>query len=564
MIKSYRKVLCLFCSVVFLLNFLSLFSVAADRLTIKGVRSDLPDVVFEVSDKLTNEKVEAKINGKNYTITSGPTDVMQVKKLTCFVIDNSISMSEGTPYGMYDAAKADATDIISKHIAEKEHFMAFAVGQDLHELTLATDSAGAGKLCNEIMKLRGDERGVTLSAKLKDIHTRLSGYYDEYGYDLIKIILITDAPGNDANDAVDITSVADKYRYHDIPLYSVCLTKDKSSGNLKAFNRLSEDSGGYGKAYESGLIAKDYAHITTGTLYRIRTDLEQDQQEYNLGVQVEDKSLEAQFKTSAAQDISGNVTASVVENTKNSITIEFNRPVSGATARDSYDITRGNRSLKIYKIEYNKDNNRVVLTFQDDLYNGKYTFYFDGIHDTSRNQNGVDGITDYTIKNAKSPFWLVFPYLMIALALVIVLLAFYLILLHLKKKKNVTRIKELFETQVQETVEEHHHVEHIQAQPAGVPVRLTMQTGTFPVNKVNLRMNRSFIFGRSSECEVYTDDRKLSRQHFAVENINGIFMIQDLNTTNGTYLNGIKVIGRQKLKSGDVIRAGLTTIKIEF
>lgn len=69
---------------------------------------------------------------------------------------------------------------------------------------------------------------------------------------------------------------------------------------------------------------------------------------------------------------------------------------------------------------------------------------------------------------------------MILLAVIIVLLAFYLILLNLKKKKNVKTIKELFETQVSETVEEHHHIVRAAPQKEHARLILYFKTGNMP------------------------------------------------------------------------------------
>ena len=44
----------------------------------------------------------------------------------------------------------------------------------------------------------------------------------------------------------------------------------------------------------------------------------------------------------------------------------------------------------------------------------------------------------------------------------------------------------------------------------------------------------------------------ISRNHAQIRNINGTFMIFDLNSTSGTFLNGVK-INQALLRPGDVI-----------
>ena len=47
----------------------------------------------------------------------------------------------------------------------------------------------------------------------------------------------------------------------------------------------------------------------------------------------------------------------------------------------------------------------------------------------------------------------------------------------------------------------------------------------------------------------------VSRNHFVVSYENGSYTIQDLGSSNGTFVNGIKIT-QAKLKHGDVIGAG--------
>ena len=146
-----------------------------------------------------------------------------------------------------------------------------------------------------------------------------------------------------------------------------------------------------------------------------------------------------------------------------------------------------------------------------EIYSGTYDFTFPGITDLSQNANAVRPIKGLELQG-KNPFLRVLPYLLVALAVLLVLLAFYLILLGLKKKKNVKTIKELFETQEVQVVEERHHVRA--AVPATMNITLHIQTAGAPPHTVQLAVQGSAFVGRSSICDVYIDDPKLSRQAF--------------------------------------------------
>lgn len=64
-----------------------------------------------------------------------------------------------------------------------------------------------------------------------------------------------------------------------------------------------------------------------------------------------------------------------------------------------------------------------------------------------------------------------------------------------------------------------------------------------------------WTFGRAKTCNVFVDHDKASRQHFEVYKLNDRFLIKDLGSSNGTFLNGHQLPANNEieLKSGDVI-----------
>jgi len=71
----------------------------------------------------------------------------------------------------------------------------------------------------------------------------------------------------------------------------------------------------------------------------------------------------------------------------------------------------------------------------------------------------------------------------------------------------------------------------------------------------------SLTVGRSRENEISILDEKASRQHCKVQAEEGGFYLSDLNSLNGTHLNG-RMIVRRRLSHGDRFRAGST--RFEF
>jgi pSer/pThr/pTyr-binding forkhead associated (FHA) protein len=66
--------------------------------------------------------------------------------------------------------------------------------------------------------------------------------------------------------------------------------------------------------------------------------------------------------------------------------------------------------------------------------------------------------------------------------------------------------------------------------------------------------------GRSSNNDICIPDRHVSRQHAVITYRDGIFMISDLESANGTFVNDQKIEDPFPLFSGDVIRLFMPTI----
>ena len=59
--------------------------------------------------------------------------------------------------------------------------------------------------------------------------------------------------------------------------------------------------------------------------------------------------------------------------------------------------------------------------------------------------------------------------------------------------------------------------------------------------------------GRGTESGIYINDKKISRKHALLKVINDHLILEDLNSSNGTFLNGKKIDKEVTLKNSDVI-----------
>ncbi len=94
---------------------------------------------------------------------------------------------------------------------------------------------------------------------------------------------------------------------------------------------------------------------------------------------------------------------------------------------------------------------------------------------------------------------------------------------------------------------------------AATVVRLTVVEGGKPPCRYVLEKPR-IVLGRG-KCDVKVHDPEVSREHCAIETRDGVAMLRDLKSANGTVLNG-HLVNEHALKHGDQITIGTTLVKI--
>lgn len=84
---------------------------------------------------------------------------------------------------------------------------------------------------------------------------------------------------------------------------------------------------------------------------------------------------------------------------------------------------------------------------------------------------------------------------------------------------------------------------------------LVAQTG--PLNGQRWALGHSLLIGRDPKCDIVVPDRQVSRQHARFSLTQAGVLLEDLNSKNGTHLNGIAVDKATPLEDGDVIQIAL-------
>ena len=91
--------------------------------------------------------------------------------------------------------------------------------------------------------------------------------------------------------------------------------------------------------------------------------------------------------------------------------------------------------------------------------------------------------------------------------------------------------------------------------------QLIMRSGPTPGASFTLEGDQLDI-GRDSTNEIVINDAEISRRHARLTFQGGKYVLEDLGSTNGTFVNGQRLAGPRVLKSGEVVSFGEQIVMI--
>ncbi len=91
--------------------------------------------------------------------------------------------------------------------------------------------------------------------------------------------------------------------------------------------------------------------------------------------------------------------------------------------------------------------------------------------------------------------------------------------------------------------------------------KLIFRSGPYAGKSVSLPTGKTIILGRNRDIDLPLPDLKLSRRHCQITFDNDVVTVKDLNSTNGTFLNGMRVVEETVLNPFDRVVVGDTEIE---
>lgn len=265
------------------------------------------------------------------------------------------------------------------------------------------------------------------------------------------------------------------------------------------------------------------------------------------------------------------------ENTE--VRIVFSESVKGADRAENYTVTekRSGKEQTISSVDYNSTSHSAVLTMEKALSAGDYCIEFKNITDTSYEANRLkleDGAEQYEFSVDGINIVIV----IIAGAAVLVCAAVVTIIIITSKKKKRKEEQERLEAEKRAAEEKKRKAAEDTAVTPGLkgmkftedrasllPVSLLMVLPNGLKSKADIAVGDRFSIGRNSKrCDLTISDDMISGLHLTLSYTRGVLTVADAGSTNGTFVNGIKIDKPRQLQNGDTIVIGKTKLNVNF
>ncbi len=102
---------------------------------------------------------------------------------------------------------------------------------------------------------------------------------------------------------------------------------------------------------------------------------------------------------------------------------------------------------------------------------------------------------------------------------------------------------------------------HRPPRPRRGPTALTVVEGALRGTTIPLKP-AGVLLGRNPECTLVLDDEYASGRHARIFQDDGSWFVEDLGSTNGTYVAGERLTGARQVDEGAQLRIGTTVLEL--
>lgn len=502
---------------------------------------------ISVQAYLDNEQLQIKKIGK--------ASELELKTNYIFLIDESTSISQIQMSKIREALSAAADSI-----TDMETMTVVTFGEDIEiKADHITDKNELKNVANSII----NDKGGTV---FFDVIKRAGEICRTAPNDRNLVFVISDgadfAVGGNTYD--EIQQYVKRYG---ITLFAIALGTT-SNPNIDKFGQLARSSSGFIAVCELETIDDNILMLMDKT----RNSNVIVMKSSSNNVSSSDEKLLVKFSTNDGEisfektlfpdnwvkDETAPVITALTQTSDTSIAVTFSEDVLNAGNVENYSVMLNDKyQLEADSVSYDSSTHTANIIFKDGIFRGLYNVMCYNITDNSMEKNPVsEGISreftgrsyqSYLIQNKIATYWLVFLIIAIVIILLITGIITYKVIA--ARKGIVIHEKKI---KFRDSMVDKEHI----IAPVTTDILLIVTDSAGIDRELNMKMYKSIIVGRDPMCDLSFNDALLSRQHFAIEEVNDVYTIMDLNTTNGTLLNGVPLRNRHRLSDGDVIQAG--------
>ncbi len=548
MIKKYTAVLTL---IFILLQCFSVGAAASDK-NIRQANVTLPDVRVEITGDYDKNDIDSiSLDDEDLSIKDVYSASECESKLVYVLVDISTSMSQST----LNALKPSLIDY-ALSMGKDDKFVMKTFGTEVTTVLEGDESQDV--IESTINSLVCNSDGTTFYEALNNT---LKDSEKENNYERKFAIVVSDGADFEKGNSSQ-QEVVDNFETHRLPIYGLCAsnaTKDNADG----FGYISRISGGELISFSSYDASAKFDEIISVsndvTIIEAKSSQKKTLGRVTLNLSVDGQTLHQEVYAKAKKDtVAPSVDDINYDKDADCIVVTFSEEVDNADNIASFKITKHDKEIVISDVDYN-DKTAKIYT-EKKFYSGEYKFEFSKIVDATDNKNPLKDDSVTADISANSILVTILVVVLIALIPIGFLVALYLILLNLKKKKNVEKIKDVFITQVEEKEVEHIHIE----QPKGKRIKMFIDCSNGQEHRFEYNLVSSAIVGRDNICDICVEDNRMSQQHFAIEIVENGLAVTDLQTTNGTFVNGVQIHSRTFIQNNAKIYAGNSIITINY